>query len=457
MPMLNAASASHVRSGSVMRAGHLALEIGQVLGRGDRRRFCVQPVCDAQVARRVLRQLHQAAGSRFAGGDRVPLRFLVGERRQQPPFDAALRLRLDERPAPLRQRLVDPVLEYAGVDPLDLARIAEIAVGKAPERAVLAQPRNERVERVAQLRIPGRDRPGELARGSGREGHVEVEVDVAGHRGVAGRDDRVVGGAVRNLRDQRVGRDDVDRLPMHLRMRPRGSRSAARRSRYAPRRQPWRCSDRPSAGACSRRRCRSGPARRRGNRCSRRSQGRRPDRDCGRRPRHPQTGRPHRVGLAPGRVWSSRAAAPSANDTWSGTPRSCAKRVSRSWSNPVVSPLGPVNQVAGPGRTMTLIARIGPRRRGRLLAAAEQQQCGARQPDHRSSARQAKRRANARSRMTLTTPRCRVRPRRFAAIYAAVRWRSLATGCEGSTEVVADAASRHKRRRYYNPYPHMAN
>ncbi len=122
MPMLNAASASHVRSGSAMRAGSLRFRSARYRAAPIADCLRVEAVDDAEMARGFLGQLHQAAHAGFAGRDRIPLRFLVRDRGEQAPFDAAFRLRFDERLAPFGQRRADALLEYAGVDSLDLLR-----------------------------------------------------------------------------------------------------------------------------------------------------------------------------------------------------------------------------------------------------------------------------------------------------------------------------------------------
>src|SRR6185503_5806679 len=100
--------------------------------------------------RRVLGELHEAAHTGFAGGEWIPLRLLVGDRREEAPFDAGLRLGVVEERAVLRQRLVDAVAEDPRVDALDVAR-AEVALGVARERAVGAQAAEELVDRRAEL------------------------------------------------------------------------------------------------------------------------------------------------------------------------------------------------------------------------------------------------------------------------------------------------------------------
>ena len=68
----------------------LVLQIAEIAcGRRDAR-LRIEPIHDAHVARRLLGQLHHAAYAGLAGRLRVPLRFLVGDRRQQAPLDAGL-------------------------------------------------------------------------------------------------------------------------------------------------------------------------------------------------------------------------------------------------------------------------------------------------------------------------------------------------------------------------------
>ena len=124
-----------------------------------------------------------------------------------------------KRLAPFGQRRADALLEYAGVDSLDVLRRGEIAVGEARKRAVPAQTREKRVERIAQFRVSRCDRPGEFASRPGGERDVEIKIDVAGDRCVARRDDGVIDRPVGDLRNQRVCRCDIDGPPLHLGVR----------------------------------------------------------------------------------------------------------------------------------------------------------------------------------------------------------------------------------------------
>src|SRR5207249_155456 len=125
------------------------------------RRLGIEPVGDAQVTRRFLGELHESARAGFAGRHWIPLRFLIGDCSEQPPFGAARRLRIFEYALELRQLRLDAIAEYAGVDPLDTARRIEITLRVAGERAVPAQTRKVLIERIAKRRVPGRHRPRE--------------------------------------------------------------------------------------------------------------------------------------------------------------------------------------------------------------------------------------------------------------------------------------------------------
>ncbi len=151
--MLNAASASQVRSGSAIRAGRRAPSCGQVSGAGDRALARIEQVGDAEFLRRVLGDLHEAPHPGLADGERIPLRFLVGERREQPPLDARCRLRVLEQPAVLRQHGADALLEDAGVDALDMPACAR----NSGRRCVRASRRDGRRRSIGRGRRAARD------------------------------------------------------------------------------------------------------------------------------------------------------------------------------------------------------------------------------------------------------------------------------------------------------------
>ena len=182
MPMLNAASASQVRSGSAIRAGSLRLEVGQ---------YFAAPIAACLGSNRSRRRLPGGVLGRSASG-RAP-RFrssrpdpiaIPGKR---PPRAGAIRCRFS--PAPRRTSGAiraapcgfDPG-SMLGVDALDSPDVAEIAIGEPRERAVPSQPREEPVERVAKLGIAGGDRPREFAPRTGGKRDVEIEIDVARDR-----------------------------------------------------------------------------------------------------------------------------------------------------------------------------------------------------------------------------------------------------------------------------------
>ena len=196
----------------------LGLEIGEIACGGQRRRARVEPVGHAEVARGILGQLHQSAHAGLAGRLRVPLRFLVRDGGEQPPLDAARLLGVLEQRPVLRQQRPDAFLQDAGVRPRDLARVCEVALGEAGERAVAARAGEEGVELGGERGEPVRDHPCELARGARREPDVEIEVDVARQRRLVRGDERVARDAVADLRDQRVGRRQDQRFPADLRM-----------------------------------------------------------------------------------------------------------------------------------------------------------------------------------------------------------------------------------------------
>jgi len=193
-------------------------EVAQVPGRGDHALPRVGPVRDAQVARGVLGELHEAAHAGLAGRARIPLRLLVGDRREQAPVDAGRLLRGDEHGLPGGERGAHALHEHFGVEAPDLAARREIALDEPGERTVAAHAREERVELVREAGVPAPDRPGELALRAERERDVDVEVDVASERGVDRGDDRVVDLALVDGREQRIGRRRLHRHPSDLGM-----------------------------------------------------------------------------------------------------------------------------------------------------------------------------------------------------------------------------------------------
>ena len=122
----------------------------------------------------------------------------------------------------LRQHRAHALLQHAGVDALDLARVRQVAVGEAGERAVASQTRSrarKAVELLPQIVEARRHGPGDLALAAGGKRDLEVEVDVARERGGERADDRVADGAVRNLGDERGDGRQRQRFPADARMR----------------------------------------------------------------------------------------------------------------------------------------------------------------------------------------------------------------------------------------------
>ncbi len=217
--MLNAASASHVRSGSWMRAGSFALRSRRYRAAPSTLTAGIHPVADAEVLRGVLGDLHQSAHAGLAGRVRVPLRLLIGDRGEQAPFDAGLLLHVVEERAPLRQLGAHVLLQRAGIDALELARVRHVALDQPADRPVALRAGEKAVEVVAKPREPRRHRPRQLALHAQRKRDLVIDVDAArGGRGQRSHD-RVIDGAVGNLRDQPGGRRQVERPELDARMR----------------------------------------------------------------------------------------------------------------------------------------------------------------------------------------------------------------------------------------------
>src|SRR5207237_6787602 len=76
----------------------------------------------------------------YAGGrcrERIPVRFLVADRGDEPPIDAAHALGFLEMGPQLRQLRHDLLEERAGVDGAETQRVPVVAVDEALQRAIL--------------------------------------------------------------------------------------------------------------------------------------------------------------------------------------------------------------------------------------------------------------------------------------------------------------------------------
>jgi hypothetical protein len=110
----------------------------------------IEAIRNAQEVGRVLGQHHHAAHVGVRGRQRVPFRFLVGERGDQAPVDAGQVLRRLEFAAPGRQPgpgIVEEPCAAGGIEAFD---VAEVAVMDARQRAVGTDAGNEGVGLVAQ-------------------------------------------------------------------------------------------------------------------------------------------------------------------------------------------------------------------------------------------------------------------------------------------------------------------
>src|SRR5438105_13809958 len=103
----------------------------------------VEAVDNAQAPGRFLGQHHHAANVRLADRLRIPMRFLISDRGDKPPLDAALLLRLVENGGVRRQNGADSLLKNRRVDALDPTRVTEIAVDEPLQRAVSHNPLEE--------------------------------------------------------------------------------------------------------------------------------------------------------------------------------------------------------------------------------------------------------------------------------------------------------------------------
>ena len=102
---------------------------------------------------RILRQHHHAAHAGRTGGERIPLRFLVGEGGQQSPVDAGVDLgSLEHRPV-LRQRGAYALDETQAVGRAQALHVAKIAVDQACQRTVVAATFDEGFCLVQQHRV----------------------------------------------------------------------------------------------------------------------------------------------------------------------------------------------------------------------------------------------------------------------------------------------------------------
>jgi hypothetical protein len=178
-----------IRLGDALRQP--VLQIAKVACCGKDARGRIQAIDAAEPLRGFLGQLHQAAHAGLAGGLRVPLRFLVCDRGEQPPLDPSLLLRALERLAELRQCRLDALVKHAGVDARHRA-VGKIALNKPLQPAVAAELREERVGAIAQRSLAGRKCPYQLLLAGDGECFVEVEIDVARRIGIVGCDNRVI-------------------------------------------------------------------------------------------------------------------------------------------------------------------------------------------------------------------------------------------------------------------------
>ena len=93
--------------------------------------------------------MHQPADTGFARRLRIPLRFLVRNRGEQPPFDARRFLGALEQRTILGERRLDAFLKDTGVQARHLG-VGKVAVDQALQRAVLFQLGEKRIDLIPQ-------------------------------------------------------------------------------------------------------------------------------------------------------------------------------------------------------------------------------------------------------------------------------------------------------------------
>jgi len=200
--------------------GQLRLKVAEVACRCHHAFARVQPVGDAERLRGALGELHESPDAGLARGARVPSGLLVGDRREQAPFDAVVVLRRHEQRFPLGQRALDAFGEDARVDATDFAARREVALRQSCDRAVAVHACEEGVEVPCEFGMPSADRPGEFALRAERERDLDVEIDVAPDRGVVRTHDGAGHATLVDQRQQSVRGRQVPGLPANLRMRP---------------------------------------------------------------------------------------------------------------------------------------------------------------------------------------------------------------------------------------------
>src|SRR5688500_14461625 len=198
--------------------GKSRLEVAEVTRGTEHARARVGPVADAKMPRGFLGELHEAANAGLAARERLPSRFLVGDRCERAPLDAGRLLRFEEQAAVVGQHRSHAVLEYPSVNPAYLARVREVTLREASDEAVLRRLRKERIQLVPQRVVAGTDEPGKLELRIDAEPDVEVQIDIAGERRLQRADQRVVDDSVADAGDQRVGRWKVEWNEAHTRM-----------------------------------------------------------------------------------------------------------------------------------------------------------------------------------------------------------------------------------------------
>ena len=182
--MLYAASASQVRSGSWMRAGSVSFSSSRYVRAREDALLRIEAVGDAHAVGGLGGQHHQAAHAGGRGRERVPVRFLEAERREQAPVDAGDLLRLlehaaDSAAAPLRVRS----RKFAMSIWFEALDVAVVALQQLPQRAVVADAQEELCARwfmTSRIAVLG-EHPGERLLVADGKGARQVRIEVAHH------------------------------------------------------------------------------------------------------------------------------------------------------------------------------------------------------------------------------------------------------------------------------------